>query len=126
MQQRPSSPKGSRRQGKITQTAITPKLVARRARELARINGRDRANKDDIEQARRELSGAIHPTRTDRTVQTTPWDPTPSDTGTQAEKMLPQDDQQRKELVEEGVDEAEHDQMRQTARPLRDQRKRAA
>jgi hypothetical protein len=47
------------------------------------------------------------------------WTTPATDTGKQTPKLLPQDDQMRKELVEEGVDEAEHDQMRQAARRQR-------
>lgn len=116
-----ASPADSRRrtarvQGKATKPLVTPQTVEKRARELARIAGRgaNRVTESDRRQAKRELLGPVHPTSTARDESSIPagqWDPAPTSTGRRTPRAMPRDDQTTKELVEEGVDEAEHDQM---------------
>jgi hypothetical protein len=103
-------------QGKITKPRVTAGMVEDRARELALIAGRSvrEITTSDRREARRELLGAIHPTsrRKDRrTTDTAQWDAAPVSVGRRISRRLPSDDQTTKELVEEGVDEAEHDEM---------------
>ena len=119
-----TTPKGQRVQSKITKGTVTQEMVEKRARELAEIDGRgeNEVTVSDLAEAKRELLGAIHPTARDEdeeSVTAGTWTTPATDTGKQTPKLLPQDDQMRKELVEEGVDEAEHDQMRQAARRQR-------
>lgn len=102
-------------QGKITKPLVNAKTVAQRGRELALIAGRGTrsAVRSDRQNAKRELTGAIHPTvpRPRPDLDTAQWDPAPVSIGRRAKQKLPGDDQITKELVEEGVDEAEHDEM---------------
>ena len=105
----------SRVSGKITKPSVTPRMVEKRARELALIAGREQKVTDtDRAEARRELRGPIHPTprASDSPLpQGSPWGSPPASAGHRASRNQPTDDQISKELVEEGVDEAEHDQM---------------
>jgi hypothetical protein len=105
----------SRVQGKITKPAVTPRMVEHRARELALIAGREKqVTETDRVEAKRELLGPIHPTprvSDDLAPQGSPWGSPPASAGRRAKRHQPTDDQISKELVEEGVDEAEHDQM---------------
>ena len=110
-----TSPKGSRVGGKITKNTVTEEMVEERARELAAIAGRNpnKATDSDREDARRELLNPIHPSSDlDETGPgTAPWDPVPGTQGEKTEAVGPRDDRTTEQLVEEGVDEAEHDQM---------------
>jgi hypothetical protein len=101
----------SRVQGKITKPAVTPRMVEHRARELALIAGREKqVTETDRVEAKRELLGPIHPTPR-VSDDLAPWGSPPASAGRRAKRHQPTDDQISKELVEEGVDEAEHDQM---------------
>jgi hypothetical protein len=106
---------------------VTRKMVQKRAAELAVINGRSPSNilDSDWTQAKRELTGAPDIDPKQATLESTPeserWEPVP---GTQGKKALPnpsedEDDEGRSDnerLVEEGVADAEHDQMVQATR----------
>lgn len=96
-----------------------------RAKEIARINGRTRATENDREQARDELRAQSLPPTTGedaiakRSVTRDPADP-PARRGrrTRTEPASdPQTDLER--LVVEGVEEAQHDQMRAASRRRR-------
>ena len=102
--------------GKITKSLVTDKMVEKRARQLALIAGRraGQVNDSDREDARRELLEPIHPTSrpSEKPFPAgSPWGGPPTSTGHRTRRIRPIDDQITKELVEEGVDEAEHDQM---------------
>src|SRR4051794_23674642 len=110
--------------GKIEEHGIgmgvpDPDEVETRARELAVIAGRApiEMNEGDLAQARRELLGeGSTPDEfqaEDAMVATVRnWDEAPGSTGTQAPIFLPQDEANLNErLVEEGSDEALHDEM---------------
>lgn len=97
----------------------------KRAKEIARINGRTRVTENDREQARDELrSQALPPTTgedavANRAVSRDPSDP-PARRGRRARTEPaadPQTDLER--IVVEGVEEAQHDQMRAAARRRR-------
>jgi hypothetical protein len=96
-----------------------------RAKEIARINGRTRVTENDREQARDELRSQNLPPTTGedavakRSVSRDPSDPparrgrrTRTDSGAD-----PQTDLER--IVVEGVEEAQHDQMRAASRRRR-------
>jgi hypothetical protein len=102
--------------------AVTRDMVHQRARELAMISGRapHDVSQADYEQAKRELTGESDMDRQEEILEALPeserWDPVPGSAG----RMDPEppsedeDDEGRNEsaqLVEEGVQEAEHDQM---------------
>ncbi len=98
---------------------ITEKDVERRARELASINGRSESDpsRKDVAQAKRELTGEDLPPTTDddsdASIRLTrdPSEP-PSDPGHQTPDIEDPDEQTTVErLTEEGVEEAQHEQM---------------
>src|SRR5438105_3259233 len=102
---------------------VTEEMVRKRARELAVINGRDENQMldSDLAQARRELTGeeklTPKPTAAEQLPEESRWQPVPESTGREAPKVAPADEQTvAEELVEEGVEEAEHDQMIKAAR----------
>lgn len=96
----------------------TPEMVRERARELAEINGRspDQVLESDLEEAWRELTGrgdAPHEEQdSDTIIASSQWDPAPGTPGTRAHRYPAHDEQTDVEkLTQEGVEEAEHDQM---------------
>jgi hypothetical protein len=97
---------------------VTEAMVRQRAAELALINGRSRHNilKSDLEEARRELTGQEglipNPEPEEELDESQRWDPIGGSSGTSAPTVPPPDEQAFPEkLVEEGVDDAEQDQM---------------
>ncbi len=106
---------------------VTRKMVRERAVELAVINGRSArdVSKSDWEQAKRELTGEPDADPKETMLESAPeserWDPVPGSTGHQV-RVAPgedEDDEGRSDnerLVEEGVEGAEHDQMRRASR----------
>lgn len=106
---------------------VTRKMVRARAAELAVINGRSakEMSRADLEQARRELSGKPDQDPKEAALESAPeserWDPVPGSTGRKipAAASEDEDDEGRSDnerLVEEGIAEAEHDQMRRAIR----------
>ncbi|MEI9960891.1 MAG: hypothetical protein WDM76_07075 [Limisphaerales bacterium] len=103
---------------------VTRDMVRTRAAELAVIDGRSAtdATISDFAQAKRELTGEPDIDPKDAVLESAPeserWDPLPGSTGQKA-PVTPsedEDDEGRSDsqrLTEEGVDGAEHDQMRQ-------------
>lgn len=103
---------------------ISSEMVEDRAKELALIEGRP-LRKEDLEQAFRELSGGDEMDPKQGVLESLSeddrWDPIPGSTGHQAQESASEtedeDGQGRSaQLFEEGVNEAEHDQMLQAAR----------
>lgn len=106
---------------------VTRETVRKRAVELAAINGRSGQNvsKSDWEEAKRELTGDPGASAKEITIESAPeserWNPL---TGSSGHKILAnpsadEDEEGRSDnerLVEEGIAEAEHDQMLQAAR----------
>jgi hypothetical protein len=79
----------------------------------------------DYEQAKRELTGESDLDRQDAMLDSIPeaerWDPVPGSTGRQVPESPSEDEDdegrsESEQLVEEGVEEAERDQMLQAAR----------
>lgn len=106
---------------------ISEEMVEERAKELALIAGH-RVTKEYREQALRELSGGSEidekTTLLESVSEEDRWDPVARASGSPAEESSDEesDDDGRGEeaqLVEEGVSEAEHDQMVQAARAAR-------
>ena len=106
---------------------VTPAMVEARARELAAIDGRpSQPSEADYQQAKRELTGEseIDPqedSREESITESDGWDPVPGSTGRQAAESLGEDEDaegrsESAQMFEEGVNEAEHDQMRQASR----------
>jgi hypothetical protein len=110
-------------EGKISEHAQglgtpTPEMVRARARELAEINGRsrDQVLESDLQEAWRELTGRgdlPNPeTDADMQMESAQWDPAPGTPGEKAHVVPAHDEQTDVEkLVEEGIEEAEHDEM---------------
>jgi hypothetical protein len=105
---------------------VTPAMIEARARGLAVINGRDssKPTKADYQQAKRELTGEEEIDPQEENVESVreseDWDPVPGSTGRQAADSLGEDEDaegrsEAAQMYEEGIDEAEHDQMRRAA-----------
>jgi hypothetical protein len=102
--------------------AVTRDMVHARTRELAVISGRApyEASQADYEQAKRELTGESDMDRQDEILESLPeskrWDPVPGSDG-RMDPEPPSEDEDEEgrnesaQLVEEGVQEAEHDLM---------------
>jgi hypothetical protein len=112
---------------------VTEEMVRERAGELALINGRSRNNilSSDLEQARRELTGTAGPDAAPAKLEQIPederWDPVPGSVGQQAPTVPAPDEQTVAEkLVEEGIDDAEQDQMVRATRESLEREKPAS
>jgi hypothetical protein len=106
---------------------VTRKMVLNRAVELALINGRQAGDvsSSDWAQAKRELTGGPEMDPNEATLESLPeserWDPVPGSSGhiVTVPSNDGEDDEGRsvgERLIDEGVQEAEHDQMLQAAR----------
>ena len=120
------------KQGALTENSagigtVTRKMVRERARELAVINGRAAhdTSKSDLAQAKRELTGRPDIDPNTAALEAAPeserWDPVPGSTGHKmpVADSEDEDDEGRSDnelLVEQGIAEAEHDQMRQASK----------
>ena len=120
------------KQGDLTENSagigtVTRKMVRERARELAVINGRSarETSKSDLAQAKRELTGKEDIDPKTAALEAAPeserWDPVPGSTGHKVPVAASEDedDEGRSDnelLVEQGIAEAEHDQMRQVSK----------
>jgi hypothetical protein len=105
---------------------VTPAMIEARARELASINGHDpsKPTEADYQQAKRELTGEEEIDPQEENLESVPeseaWDPVPGSTGRQAADSLGEDEDaegrsEAAQMYEEGIDEAEHDQMLRAA-----------
>ena len=105
---------------------VTPAMVEARARELAVINGHGSSGptKADYQQAKRELTGEEEIDPQEEKVESLPesegWDPVPGSSGRQAAESLGEDEDaegrsEAAQMYEEGIDEADHDQMLRAA-----------
>jgi len=120
------------KQGIITENSagigtVTREMVRIRAVELAIIDGRSTndVSKSDWAQAKRELTGESDMDPKEAILESAPeserWDPLPGSTGHKAQETPGEDEDgegrsNSEQLVEQGVNEAEHDQMLQAAR----------
>jgi hypothetical protein len=106
---------------------VTRKMVRDRATELAVIDGRPAGDvsKSETELARRELTGEPDTDPKDAVLESAPesdrWDPVPGSAGDKTQVALSEDEDaegrsDNTRLVAEGIEGAEHDQMRQAAR----------
>ena len=120
------------KQGRLTENSagigtVSRQMVRERAVELAVIAGRSAQDvaKADWEQAKRELTGEPetdpNTAALEAATEAERWDPVPGSTGHKvpAAPSADEDEEGRSDnqrLVEEGVEGAEHDQMRQASR----------
>jgi hypothetical protein len=105
---------------------VTRRMVKKRAAELAETEGlsKKQVGESEVEEARRELTGqeglTPEPTPAEELPEDKRWDPVPESVGHEAPKVRPPDEQTVLEhLVEEGVAEAEHEQMTEAEREER-------
>jgi hypothetical protein len=106
---------------------VTREMVHARAHELATIADRPgrQVTQTDYEQAKRELTGETDIDRQEAILDSIPeskrWDPVPGSEGRQMPESPDEDEDaegrsETAQLVEEGVEEATHDQMLQAAK----------
>ncbi|MEJ0091488.1 MAG: hypothetical protein WDM80_17305 [Limisphaerales bacterium] len=106
---------------------VTRRMVRKRAAELATINGRSgqQMTKEDREQAKRELTGESDIDPKVVILESAPesdrWNPVPGSAGHKTTVAASEDEDEEgrsdnEKLVEEGIEGAEHDQMRQASR----------
>ena len=107
--------------------AVTDDMVRERAAELALINSHSaqEISESDLDQARRELTGGPDMEPNEAILESAPeserWDPVHGSTGHKVEAAPGEDEDEEgrsdgQRLVEQGVREAEHDQMLQAAK----------
>src|SRR6266436_204671 len=105
---------------------VAPAMIEARARELAVINGHGSSGptKADYQQAKRELTGEEEIDLQEENLESVPesegWDPVPGSTGRQAADSAGEDEDaegrsEAAQMYEEGISEADHDQMRRAA-----------
>ena len=105
---------------------VTPAMVEARARELGLINGHGSSGptKADYQQAKRELTGEEEIDLQEENLESVPesegWDPVPGSTGRQAADSPGEDEDaegrsEAAQMYEEGISEADHDQMLRAA-----------
>ena len=98
---------------------MTPQMIEERAREIARGDGRAQSNDLDRARARGELTGATPdsekpPTREEPGRD---WGMPLVSSGEKAPTVRPEDDENIPDkLIQEGVDEADHDQRSSSGR----------
>jgi hypothetical protein len=100
---------------------VTREMVRGRAREIAIINGRapNHCTRQDLREAQRELTGGIPglDDEEDRIINNRAWGEDPGSTVYSVEKEEAPDEQTvGEELIEQGINEAEHDQMVEAAK----------
>ncbi|HUD48521.1 MAG TPA: hypothetical protein VMR33_16935 [Candidatus Baltobacteraceae bacterium] len=100
---------------------VTRDMVRKRAREIAIINGRppNHCTRQDLLEAQRELTGALPglDDEEDTLINSGAWGEEPASAGHTMDRETPPDEQTiEEELVEQGVNEAEHDQMLEAAK----------
>jgi len=116
-------------QGRFTEQGhglgtVTREMVLKRAKELAMISGRDQILESDFALAKRELTREEdlppEPDKIENLTEDERWEPVPESVGKEGPKVPAADEQTFAEkLVEEGIEDAEHDQMKRAARESR-------
>ena len=120
------------KQGALTENSagigtVTPEMVRERAVELALINGHStqEISTSDWEQAKRELTGEPEMDPEQAILESAPeserWDPVAGSIGHKVQEAFSEDEDDdgrsdSAQLVQQGIDEAEHDQMLQAAK----------
>ncbi|HEY5078733.1 MAG TPA: hypothetical protein VII43_02755 [Opitutaceae bacterium] len=111
--------------------AVNRAMINKRAKELALMSGRipPVVSDADYEQAERELSGGPELDRKEELIEALPeserWDPVPGSKGVQPPEVPNEDEDDEEgrnesaQLIEDGVHEAEHDQMLEAEKAAR-------
>ncbi len=106
---------------------VSEEMVRRRARDLALQEGRDTTREDDLRRARAELSGRGADDTPDDAIVDAISRPNPPDepsgsAGYMTERVTTDEDEVPAErLIQEGLDEAEHERMTEAEREQRRQ-----
>jgi hypothetical protein len=114
---------------------VTQDMINKRAFELAFMSGRipAHATEAEFEQAERELAGGSELDSQEKLIEAIPeserWDPVPGSRGRQDPEPPSEDEDseglnESAQLVEEGVHEAEHDQMFQAEQSAQESERR--
>lgn len=110
-----SNPPGRIEQHNAGLGEVSAAQIEVRAGELARSDGRREPNEGDFQQARQELEGAVGPPGAPEEVQgqleeVVAWDQPVHASGTRAPRVgLDDENTAPEQLVQEGVEEADHD-----------------
>lgn len=106
--------------GKITNSSATENDIEQRAREDALISGREpnRVSASDRIQAKKELLGdkSADQSVDENEITGSGMGAPPVSRGRKIEPQLPHDDEVEERTVEEGVEEAGHDEMLEAAK----------
>lgn len=106
--------------GRITDSLVTADMIDKRARELALIAGRapNRVIGSDRVQAKKEMLGddSADEATDDENIISSGMGSPPTSTGKHTKNHLPTDDEVEMQMVQEGVDEAAHDEMLQASK----------
>jgi hypothetical protein len=109
-------PKGKILRGIEGIGTVTPEMLEERAQEIARADGRAEANDLDRARAREELTGGSEKPATEEEAADDWYTPRGS-SGEKASTLRPEDEENiPKKLIQEGIDEADHDQRSSSAR----------
>jgi hypothetical protein len=111
-----SYPKGKILRGTEGIGGVTPEMLEERAQEIARADGRSDANDLDRTRARDDLIGSsVKPAIEEEPADD--WYTPRGSSGEKASTLRPEDEENVPEkLVQEGSDEADHDQRSSSAR----------
>jgi hypothetical protein len=99
---------------------VTTQMVEERAREIARGDGRSETNDRDRTRAREDLTGTASSSEQLSTVgePDRDWYTPRGSSGEKAPTVRPEDEENIPEkLIQEGVEEADHDQRSKSGRP---------
>jgi hypothetical protein len=111
-----TQPKGKILRGTEGIGTVTPEMLEERAREIARADGRGEANDLDRTHAREELIGGTEKPAADQGPAEDWYTPRGS-SGEKASTVRPEDVENIPEkLIQEGIDEADHEQRASSAR----------
>jgi hypothetical protein len=113
-----ASPEGKILRGTEGLGTVTPQLVEKRAREIARSDGREQPNDLDLTRAREELTGATSSSEKSATREEPgrDWGMPLVSSGEKAPTVRPEDEENIPEkLIQQGIDEADHDQRSSSA-----------
>jgi len=95
---------------------VTPQMIEERAREIARSDGRAEPNDLDRTRAREDLIGITSGSDKSSTKEepATDWYTPRASSGEKTPTVRPEDDENiPAKLIQEGIEEAEHDQRKQ-------------
>ena len=99
---------------------VTPQMIEERARENARSDGRAEPNDLDWTRAREELTGATSAKPPSREEPGRDWGMPLVSSGEKTPTVRPEDDENIPEkLIQEGIEEADHNQRSRSGRPPR-------